>query len=272
MAERGYDLIRKRLQIERADVPLLHRFAFAQALWAGEQFSPAVEQYELILAQLKSDQISPSPSFIAAMARLCQSAGQLTRAVELEEEALKLEQPYLPSAINLEAFRQRYEWLWNQYNSALDKIAKSDPERQQKVDQLLKRAATTWQRCYEVDRDNAQLPTRMADLLEQANRKEQAWEYLSTVLDKRPRDAVTYNTLGNWYQQQGDLKAASRWYKQAPQWDTANPQWIMIYAKSLKELGRKKEAREQYQKVIDGKWAPGLQWQVGRAKAEMDSL
>ena len=94
----------------------------------------------------------------------------------------------------------------------------------------------------------------------------------STVLDRRPRDAATYRTLGDWCQQQGDLKAASRWYQQAPQWDTANPRWIMTYAKSLEKLGKKEEARAQYQKVIDGTWAPGLQRQVEEARAALNSL
>ena len=63
------------------------------------------------------------------MARLCQAAGQSARAVELEEQALNLEQPYLPSAINLQAFQQRYNWLWTQYGLAMDQIAKDDPDR-----------------------------------------------------------------------------------------------------------------------------------------------
>ena len=275
LSERGYDLIRKRLRIDDADAPLLHRFVFAQALWTSgnlEAHEAALEQYELILAQLKSKQIDPSPSFIAAMARLCVAAGQSDRAVELEEEALRLGQPYLPSAINLQAFRQRYNWLWNQYSSALTDIAETDPEREQKIDKLLKRAAVTWHRWNDVDRDNVSLPTRMANLLQKAGRDQEAWEYVSTVLDKRPRDAATYGTLGNWYQQQGDFKAASRWYEQAPQWDTANPQWIMTYARSLKKLGKDKEARTQYQKVIDGTWAPGLQQYVQQATQELNSL
>ena len=271
LASKGYQLIRKQLKIDGEETPLLHRFAYAQALWAGSRDREALDQYELILAELEEKQIQPSPGFIGAMARLCQYAGKASRAVELEERALKMEQPYLPSAINLQAFRQRYTWLWGQYRAALDKIS-NDPERAEKVDDLIDRASVTWRHWNEVDRDNAGLPGQMATLLKKAGRDEQAWEYLSTSIDKRPRDAATYQTLGFWYQQQGDMETASSWYKQAPQWDTANPRWIMTYANSLKELGKKKEAKIQYQKVIDGKWAPGLQRSVEQAKKLLNEL
>ena len=272
LADKGYDLIRKRLKIDSDEPALLHRFAYAQALWAGSRDKQALEQYELILAELEKKQIQPSPGFVAAMARLCQQSGKKTRAVELEEQALKLEQPYLPSAINLQAFRQRYQWLWGQYEGALNEIATKNPDDSKKLDDLIDRASSTWHRWNEVDRDNANLPAMMAKLLKKAGRDEQAWEYLSTTIDKRPRDASTYHGVGSWYQQQGDLETASKWYQQAPQWDTANPRWIMAYAQSLKGLGKNKQAKAEYQKVIDGKWAPGLQRSVEQAAKAMSEL
>ena len=277
LSDRGFELIRERLKIDSEEnpsqeTPLLHRFAYAQALWAGSRGEESLEQYELILAELEKKQIQPSPGFIATMARLCYHTAEHARAFELEERALAMEHPYLPNAINLQAFRQRYQWLWKRYQEALDKIHVADPERSKKVDDLVDRASATWRRWIEVDRDNAKLPTQMATLLKKAGRDEQAWEYLSTSIDKRPRDASTYQSLGIWYRQHGDLETASNWYKQAPQWDTANPQWIMTYANSLKELGKKKEAKLEYQKIIDGKWAPGLQHFIRLAKKELDEL
>ncbi len=272
LADRGYALMRKQLKIDSEQPPLLHRFAYAQALWAGVRDKQALEQYELILAELEKKQIQPSPGFFAAMARLCQCVGDLPRTVELEEKALRLEQPYLPNAINLQTFRQRYHWLWSRYDAALTQIESNDPERSKKIDGLLDRASKTWRRWNEVDRDNVGLPVQMATLLRKAGRDDLAWEYLSTSIDKRPRDATTYFSLGSWYQQHGDMETASKWYKQAPQWDTANPQWIMTYATSLKELGKKNEARIELKKIIDGKWAPGLQGYVNQAKKQLDEL
>ena len=272
LADKGYALMRKQLKIDSEQPLLLHRFAYAQALWAGSRDKQALKQYELILAELEKKQIQPSPGFVAAMARLCHYTGDKARTVELEERALRLEQPYLPSAINLQAFRQRYQWLWGQYDGALAEIKSDDPKRSEKMDDLIARASVTWHHWNEVDRDNAGLPGQMATLLKKAGRDELAWEYLSTSIDKRPRDASTYQMLGSWYQQRGDMETASKWYEQAPQWDTANPQWILIYATSLKELGKKKEAKIELKKIVDGKWAPGLENYVKQAQDQLNEL
>ena len=281
LSDKGFKLVRERLKIDSEETPsektpskktpLLNRFAYAQALWAGSRDKESLEQYELILAELEKKQIQPSPGFISTMARLCYQTGDRTRTIELEESALAMEQSYLPNAINLQAFRQRYHSLWRLYEQAL-RIGATDPERAKKIDDLVDRASATWRRWNEVDRDYAELPTLMATLLKQAGRDELAWEYLSTSIDKRPRDAATYQTLGRWYKKNGDLETASNWYKQAPQWDTANPKWIMDYANSLKELGKKKEAKMEYQKIINGKWAPGLERYIRQAKQQFDQL
>ena len=42
------------------------------------------------------------------------------------------------------------------------------------------------------------------------------------------------------------------------------------HLKLLREMGRKDDARHVFQQIIDGKWAPGLQRYIGRAKKEME--
>jgi len=200
------------------------------------------------------------------MARLVVQTGDNSRAVELEERALAAEQPYLPTAINLNAFRQRYQWLWRQYDTAITKIGSDDESRDAKINDIIERASRTWDRWREVDRDNTTLASEMANLLMKAGREEDAWEYLSTSIDQKPKDALTYSQIGQWYRSQGNLAAATRWLGEAPQWDTANPQWIFEYGSALKEMGRKSEAKVQFKRIIDGKWAPGLQAWIDRAK------
>lgn len=250
-------------------VALLKRFAYANSLWAGNRYVRALKQFDLILDELEQKQIPLSPAFCASLARLASQAGESKRAVELEERALELEQPYLPSAINLQAFRQRYQWLWNQYVSAINEIDTNDSNRESKVSSVVSRAEKTWDRWAEIDRDNPNLPVQMATLLKTAGRETEAWEYLSSLIDQKPRDAATYTQVGNWYRQTGDLAQGVRWLGEAPQWDTANPQWIFNYASALKELGRKSEAKVQFNKIINGKWAPGLQQWADKARNEL---
>ncbi len=271
LADAAYALARTKLGLDNAksDDCLLRRFAYGQSLWAGNRYKSALEQFDVILKSLQEKQIPVSPSFCAAMARLAGQAGNAEKCVQLEERALELEQPYLPDAINLSAFRQRYQWLWSQYVNTINGIAPSDPERSLKIETLLARATRTWDRWRDVDRDNAALPEQMATLLKLAGREEEAWEFLSSIIDQRPRDSVSYFQVGQWYRQQRDLGQAVRWLGEAPQWDTANPQWLFHYGSVLKELGRKTEADVQFNKIINGNWAPGLQNWVDQARNEL---
>ncbi len=271
LAEKAYAAAKSKLGLtdKKADHTLLKRFAFGTSLWAGGRHKEALEQFDIILAELEANKIPLSPAFLASMARLTVQTGDMKRTVDFEERALAAEQPYLPSAINLNAFRQRYQWLWRQYDASISKIRKHDNGRDAKIDAILTRAKATWDRWRNVDRDNAALAGEMADLLMKAGHKEQAWEYLSTAIDQKPKDAATYSLVGQWYRDQGDLAKSVRWLREAPQWDTANPQWIFEYASALKEMGRKSEAKIQFKKIINGKWAPGLQRWIRQAKQAM---
>lgn len=109
----------------------------------------------------------------------------------------------------------------------------------------------------------------MASLLNTAGQDTESWEYLSTVIDRKPRDAKSYHQVGAWFQGIGDIAQSIRFLEQAPQWDTADPQWIFHYGKALKSAGRKSEANVQFKKIVDGKWAPGLQSWVNQARSEV---
>ena len=268
LKQKVYARIRELLKIEEMDdqTPMIKRFAYAQSLWASGQVKLAWEQYGEIIRLLDEKGIGSSPGFIAAAARLALQAGDREKAIELEEQALKLEIPYLPDAIDLNAFRQRYQWLWSQYE-AQAKTAKSISEKRE---QLISRATATWDRWRMVDRDNPGLHQQMASLMKTLGHNDDAWTYLSSMIDEKPKDAQTYTMVGAWYQGQRDQENAIRWMKQAPQWDTANPRWIFQYGQMLKAFGKKKEANVQFKKVINGTWAPGLQNWVSQAQGQLE--
>lgn len=271
LADRAYIAAREKLGLNDTaqKKSLLKRFVYAQALWAGNRYRRALAEYKEILSQLDQKAVPQTAALLAAMARLAHQAGDVNLAIELEENAMALEQPYLPDAINLAAFRQRYQWLWSRYLERVQAIPSDDPDRADKIDVFMKRATATWDRWSDVDRDNPSLPGQMASLQHLAGKKELAWEYLSSVIDWKPKDAVSYSTVGQWFQRHGQKAVAVKWFGEAPQWDTANPQWIFQYGKALKDAGRRTEANVQFNKVVNGKWAPGLQRWIDQARAEI---
>jgi tetratricopeptide (TPR) repeat protein len=110
---------------------------------------------------------------------------------------------------------------------------------------------------------------QLATLQLTAGRKGDAWRSLSSIIDRKPKEALSYFNVGQWYRGRNEKAEAAKWYAEAAKWDTANPRWLFERAKVLKEMGNRREANVAFQKIIDGKWAPGLQGWVNRAKREL---
>jgi len=246
------------------DDSLLLTLAKGQALWAGGRPGEALKEYEQILNKLEAENVAASPALLASVARLAQQTGDHGRAIDLEEQALAAEHPYLPDMINLQAFRRRYHWLWQQYQAKVQEAV--DANNEEAVAHWLTRAEATWQRWFEVDRENAGMVQQMATLQATAGRDEAAWLYLSTLVDQKPKDADSYYHVGRWYLGRGEPETAQQFYATAFTWDTANPRWLVERAAVLNSMGRGREARKLYQQVINGDWAPGLQGYVNQAR------
>lgn len=260
LADEALDLARERLAEANT---LAGRFALAQTLWAGGRAPEAMKLYEEIFQRLEDKDIPPSPGLLASVARLAQQAGDLAQAIDLEEQALAAEHPHLPDLINLQAFRQRYNWLWQQYQS---KVAEAVGSKDKKaVEGWLTRAETTWQRWHEIDPDNHDMIAQMATLQTTAGRDADAWLYLSTIIDQRPRDAASYYAVSQWHNGRNELDDAQKWLAKAYAWDTANPRWLWERAGILQQMGRKADAREIYEQIVAGEWANGLQGYVEQA-------
>ena len=218
------------------------------------------------MSQLEAKEIPPSAGLLASAARLAQQSGDLALAIELEERALAAEHPYLPDFINLHAFRQRYNWLWRQYQQKVNQAVGNDEQAKQK---WLARAEETWQRWFEIDPDNHTMIAEMATLQMTAGNESDAWLYLSTIIDQRPRDAGSHYSLSQWYRGRNNLDEAEDRLAQAYQWDTANPRWLWERGQLLQQMDRHAEARQLFQQIVDGEWANGLQGYVEQAKAAL---
>ena len=181
---------------------------------------------------------------------------------------MALEHPHLPELVNLQAFRQRYNWLWRQYQAKVGEAVNGKDE--EAVTDWLARAESAWLRWHEVDRENSSMTHQMATLQMTAGHEDAAWMYLSTLIDLKPRDARSYHSVGQWYRGRKEFEEAQQWFARAFEWDTANPQWLLERAKVLDQMGNRTKAREVYQKIVSGDWAPGLQRYVGEARKALN--
>lgn len=261
--------IAKKQEEQGLNISMTAQLALVQTWWTCGQTKRAHQELVALMDQLNTDKIAPTATLLAMRARLEQQVGHAQEAVKYEELSLAIEQKYLPSKINLQAFRQRYNWLWGQYVAAIQAARSNNQSKV--VDDLIARAKLTLERWFEIDRDNAGVITGMASLLNSAGKSDaEIWQYLSTLIDLKPRDAQTFVTVGNWYQQNKALEEGEKWIAQAYQWDTANPRWLWEHGLILKRMGKKELAAEKFQQIVNGKWAPGLQGYIKSAQKELN--
>ncbi len=142
LAEQALALARERLQVAvslREVPPVAERpghtkrpdhtsakLALGQAYWACGKPKEALELYDSVLADLKAKKLPASAALLGATARLAAAAGDAGRAIELEEAALAIEHERLPEMINLQAYRHRYQWLWQQLSAKVQETVGKD--------------------------------------------------------------------------------------------------------------------------------------------------
>lgn len=247
--------------------PVLADLAIAQAYWAGGRPEEALDLASKVLAALRAKGVPPSPALLAAAAQMARQAGNADRAIELEERALTMEHQFLPDPVNIEFYRGRYRMLAYHHRSKIAQAVEASDEAT--IRDCVARAERMWRLWYDVDKDYPWMVQHMATLQRICGRGDRAWHYLSSLIDRRPRDAMSYDCVARWYREHGERDDAQRWYVRAYECDTANPQWLFQRAQLLKQLGRIDEAHKLYDEIIGGEWAPGLQWWVQKARKAM---
>jgi len=245
------------------DAPLTWRLAKAQALWAMGRPKEALVDQQAVLDGLKAKGLTPSPALLASSARLAQQAGDPGKAVDYELAAILAERPYMPKRINVNLFRQRYQWLWGQLTARVKQHAsaaraKDAPaEAKQALADSLAQAVEVWKTWSSTDdKNSANLHQQLAALYREAGDTEEAWRVISTVIDQKPKDGASYSHVGGWYQGAGDNVQAQQWYAKAYAVEPTNGDWIWKRAELLRSMGRKDEAQKLYKEIANKKWQP----------------
>ena len=260
-------------------LPLTYKLALAQSLWAMGRTQEAWDLHNAVLSALEKRKLAPSPALLAATARFAHAAGRTDLAVDYELKALQAEGPYMPKRINVHLFRQRYEWLWSrlaQRAKELALAARAKPGEKATTDRLaetLARARRVWETWQRVDGGfQAGLYQRLASLYRSAGQEEAAWRALSSVIDEKPRDGLSYYQVGAWYVGQGERESAQGWYGKAYEVEPTNGDWIWHRAELLRQMGKKTQARALYEEIANKKWQPRFQHYNNRAKKALEKL
>ncbi|HUS91970.1 MAG TPA: hypothetical protein VM695_08970, partial [Phycisphaerae bacterium] len=258
---------------------LTWKLTLTQSLTAMGRTQEAWELNMQVLKALEERGLSPSPALLAATARLAQRVGQSDLAVEYERKAIEAEKPHMPRRINVQLFRHRYQWLWEQLDQRVRQVAAAarsapgDAEKQRLLDEALAAAKDVWETWKRVDTGNdADLYLRLGTLYRHAGSGQQAWRAVSSVIDENPREGSSYYHVGRWYVGHGDREAGGGWYARAYEVEPTNGDWAWHRAELLRQMGRKDEARALYEEIAAKKWQRRFEHYNAQAREALKKL
>ncbi|MBL8621614.1 MAG: FecR domain-containing protein [Myxococcales bacterium] len=117
-----------------------------------------------------------------------------------------------------------------------------------------------------MDPDNAARERLLAELLLGVGQDDEAWRYLSSPIDRAPREGGSFQTAAEVLERAGKLDQALGLWRRAFAIDATNPTWLQRQATTELALGDKDAARATVQKILDRKWH--VRWDGVRYWAE----
>jgi len=123
-----------------------------------------------------------------------------------------------------------------------------------------------------MDPDNAGRERLLAELLLAVGQDDEAWRYLSSPIDRAPREGASFQGAAEVLERAGKLEPALGLWRRAFAIDATNPTWLQRQATTELALGRKDAARATVQKILDRSWHArwdGVRWWAENAKRTM---
>jgi tetratricopeptide (TPR) repeat protein len=135
-------------------------------------------------------------------------------------------------------------------------------QRQQAVASAL-RAVAGWRA---LDPANPELDSLAATLLYSIARPEEAWRYLSTIIEHAPMEGESYRAVADVLEREGRLDQAEPLWQRAAAVDPTNPTWLFRRAQTLSALGKSEEARALLAEITSRKWHERFAGVVSQAR------
>jgi hypothetical protein len=201
-------------------------------------------------------------------ARLAERRTVPARELECLERALDAEFRDPPEVVNLRAVRAGYEKLLSRYQALAESLATLRQPPPAGFRAKVVRAADRWRA---LDRDSVE-PCRLAArvLRTLGGDRELVWDYLTTPVTLRPREAEPWASLAQQMQQAGEAGLADRAFQAAFEAEPTNAQFLWDRAQHLGQTGQTARARALYRQLAEGTWQPRFAWVQAQARRELE--
>ncbi|MEZ4404121.1 MAG: VIT domain-containing protein [Kofleriaceae bacterium] len=203
------------------------------------------------------------PSLLRLAARAAADRGDTTQAAALLEQALDRE---ADRPVSLAQLRADYQVLISLHGTAAG--ASAGPVRERAVEAALV-AGRAWRA---MDPDNAARERALAEVLLAAGRDDEAWRYLSSPIDRAPREGASFQSAAEVLERTGHLAQALGLWRRAFAIDATNPTWLQRQAMTELALGRHDDAKATVQKILDRRWHvrwDGVRWWAQDARRSL---
>src|SRR5262249_50616757 len=228
-------------------------------LWQTKQ----IPQADDMLKELQGDKdLAKRPGLWRMGTQFAGERDQPDRDLECLERALELEYANLPPVLDLHTVREEYGKLLNHYDKLAEAMMTLKVKPSSDFIAKVVRAADRWRA---LDRDSGDPATLAAWLLRRLGERELGWDYLTTPVALKPREAEPWLTMAGTLERKGDLDLADRAAYDA---EPTNAQILWDRAQNLRRLGKTVEASALFRQIAEGTWQPRFQGLVNQAKAQ----
>lgn len=241
-----------RLAIEDQDLatrPELNIFALRYAKEAND-WKLAEECVQRALADLE----------LAKVSKLWRDAAEIARRrekfvewIEFLDKAYQIEFADLPKAVNLDAFRQDYGKLFDQFELRTAQLMDAGTSEKLAFAIILQKAAARWR---EIDVNDADVCFRTARMLSKLGLPTAAWNYWTTPLAETPDQSAAWQAFASAMVGEERFLAADRAWSTAFECESTNPELLIQHAQFLRTIKQESRARELLHKIVNETWQP----------------
>ncbi|MEI8378478.1 MAG: VIT domain-containing protein [Planctomycetota bacterium] len=197
---------------------------------------------------------------LAKVSKLWRGAAEIARRrekfvewIEFLDKAYQMEFADLPKAVNLEAFRQDYGKLFEQFELRTAQLMDAANQEKLAFAIILQKAAARWR---EIDVNDTDVCFRTARMLTKLGLPTAAWNYWTTPLAETPDQSAAWQVFASAMVGEERFLAADRAWSTAFECEPTNPELLIQHAQFLQTIKQESRARELLNRIVSESWQP----------------
>lgn len=185
------------------------------------------------------------------------------------EQAMRLEFSALPDTVNVEAFRGKYNKLFDRFTNYSTLMLEAGKPLPDDFVKRVTQAADAWR---SIDPVSTQACQRTAKLLQLIGLYDVAWEYWTTPLVNTADSSDAWGNLATALTESKQVHRASQAWGEAFAAEPTDPEILWKHATLLRNNSKPDQAKKLLTQIVNGKWQPRFAHFKSKAKTLLQKL